>query len=128
VGLYGRVGKNAAGRVLSDPPKKKAHGAPAPAQPKQAHEQKKRADADARKKLREVTARRTRIAALEARIAETEAAIREVEQQMSAPGFYEDRAGAQPVIGRHQALMWQVGNLMNQWEELQSLSDLPTEA
>ena len=58
--------------------------------------------------------------ALEARIAETEAAIREVEQQMSAPGFYEDRAGAQPVIDRHQALMWQVGDLMHQWETLQA--------
>ena len=40
---------------------------------------------------------------------------------MSAPGFYEDRVGAQPVIDRHQALMWQVGDLMHQWEELQSL-------
>ena len=47
---------------------------------------------------------------------------------MAAPGFYEDRAGAQPVIDRHQRLMWQVGELMSQWEELQSLSDQPTEA
>ena len=47
---------------------------------------------------------------------------------MSAPGFYDDRAAAQPVIDRHQALMWQVGDLMHQWEELQSLSDLSTEA
>jgi hypothetical protein len=44
---------------------------------------------------------------------------------MSAPGFYEDRVGAQPVIDRHQSLMWQVGDLMNQWEELHTLSDLP---
>ena len=35
---------------------------------------------------------------------------------MSAPGFYEDRAAAQPVIDRHQALMWEVGDLMHQWE------------
>jgi dihydropyrimidinase len=28
----------------------------------------------------------------------------------------------------NQALMWQVGDLMHQWEELQSLSDLSTEA
>ena len=47
---------------------------------------------------------------------------------MSTPGFYEDRAAAQSVIDRHQALMWQVGELMHQWEELQSLSDLSTEA
>ena len=49
-------------------------------------------------------------------------------QQMSAPGFYEDRAAAQPVIDRHQALMWQVGDLMHQWEELQSAHRPPTEA
>ena len=89
------------------------------------HEQKKRADADIRKRSRDVQARQARIATLEARIAETEAGIREAEQQMSAPGFYDNRAAAQPVIDRHQALMWQVGDLMHQWEELQSLSDLP---
>ena len=43
-----------------------------------------------------------------------------IEQTMAAPGFYDDRAAAQPVIDRHQALMWQVGDLMHQWEELQS--------
>jgi uncharacterized coiled-coil protein SlyX len=68
-------------------------------------------------------ARQQRIESLETRIAETEAAIRELEQQMSTPGFYDDRAAAQPVIDRHQALMWQVGELMNQWEELQSLKE-----
>jgi ATP-binding cassette, subfamily F, member 3 len=98
------------------------------AAPKQNHDEKKRVDAETRKKQKAAGARQARIATLEARIAETEAAIREVEQQMSAPGFYEDRAGAQPVIDRHQSLMWQVGDLMHQWEELQALDDLPTEA
>ena len=93
----------------------------APAPKKQDHDQKKRIDAEARKKQKAAGARQARIATLEARIAETEAAIKEVEQLMSAPGFYEDRTGAQPVIDRHQALMWQVGDLMHQWEELQSL-------
>ena len=37
---------------------------------------------------------------------------------MASPGFYDDRAAAQPVIDRHQALMWQVGDLMHQWEAL----------
>src|SRR4051812_30046909 len=92
---------------------------------KQNHEEKKRLDAEARKRQKAAGARQQRIATLEARIADTEAAIREVEQQMSAPGFYEDRVASQPVIDRHQALMWQVGDLMHQWEELQSL---PTEA
>src|SRR5262249_33592454 len=77
-------------------------------QAKQAHEEKKRADAEARKKARELQARQQRIDSLESRIAETEAAIRELEQQMSAPGFYDDRAAAQPLIDRHQSLMWQV--------------------
>jgi ATP-binding cassette subfamily F protein 3 len=90
---------------------------------KTAHEEKKRADADTRKKSRELQARQQRIESLESRIAETEAAIRDIEQQMSAPGFYEDRAAAQPIIDRHQALMWQVGELMHQWEELQSLKE-----
>ncbi len=39
--------------------------------------------------------------------------------KMSAPGFYDDRDAAKPVIDRHQALMWEVGDLMSQWEALQ---------
>jgi hypothetical protein len=120
----------AVGRVLSDPPKKKGVAPPqqphsAKVAPKQDHDEKKRIDAEVRKKQKAAGARQARIATLEARIADTEAAIREVEQQMSAPGFYEDRTGAQPVIDRHQTLMWQVGDLMNQWEELHTLTDLP---
>ncbi len=97
-------------------------------EPKPSHEEKKRADAEARKKARELQARQQRIDSLESRIAETEAAIRELEQQMSAPGFYDDRAAAQPLIDRHQNLMWLVGDLMNQWEALQALADEPTQA
>jgi ATP-binding cassette subfamily F protein 3 len=95
---------------------------------KQSHEDKKRADAEARKKSRELQARQQRIDSLESRIAETEAAIRELEQQMSAPGFYDDRVAAQPVVDRHQALMWQVGDLMHQWEELQTLVSQPQQS
>jgi len=105
-------------------PLRAAKGASAPAAtPKQSHEEKKRVDAEARKQQKAVQARRDRIASLETRIAETEAAIKELEQAMAAPGFYDDRTAAQPVLDRHQALMWQVGDLMHQWEELQSLSD-----
>jgi hypothetical protein len=42
---------------------------------------------------------------------------------MSAPGFYEDRTAAQGVIDRHQALMWQVGELMHQWEMLAEVAE-----
>jgi ATP-binding cassette subfamily F protein 3 len=87
-------------------------------------EEKKKVDAETRKRSREVQARQARIESLESRIAETESAIRDVEQQMSAPGFYENRAAAQPIIDRHQALMWQVGDLMHRWEKLQSAQDL----
>jgi hypothetical protein len=40
---------------------------------------------------------------------------------MSAPGFYEDRAASQDVLTRHQALMWEVGELMHQWEALSEM-------
>jgi hypothetical protein len=85
---------------------------------------KKRADAEARKLARAAQARRQRIDQLESRIAECEASIREIEARMSAPGFYDDRATAQPVIDEHQALMWKVGDLMHQWEMLQT-EDVP---
>jgi chromosome segregation ATPase len=90
-----------------------------------AHEQKKRADAEIRKQQRAEQARQAEIAALEQSIAECEAAIKELEQTMAAPGFYDDRAAAQPLVDRHQALMWKVGDLMHQWEELQTASSAP---
>jgi ATP-binding cassette subfamily F protein 3 len=86
-------------------------------------EQKKHADADARKREKALRARLERLADLETRIAACESAIRNVEASMSAPGFYENRGAAQPVIDRHQALMWEVGELMRQWEELQNAAD-----
>jgi ATP-binding cassette subfamily F protein 3 len=121
------------GKATQAPAQTKSSAAQPPARAaaaakQQLREDKKKADAESRKRSRELQARQARIESLETRIAETESAIREVEQQMSAPGFYDDRAAAQPVIDRHQALMWQVGDLMHQWEELQSLSDLSTEA
>jgi ATP-binding cassette subfamily F protein 3 len=79
---------------------------------------RKRADAEARKISRAAQARQSQIATLESSIAETEAAIRDLELKMSAPGFYEDRVAAQPIIDQHQALMWKVGDLMHRWEQL----------
>jgi len=88
-------------------------------------EEKKRADAEARKQARAVQARKQRIDQLESRIADCEASIREIERRMAEPGFYGDHAAAQPVIDEHQALMWKVGDLMHQWEMLQA-EDVPT--
>jgi ATP-binding cassette, subfamily F, member 3 len=95
---------------------------PAPKEP--TREERKRADAEARKKSRAEQARRAEIDALEAQISATENAIRDLEQRMAAPGFYDDRTAAQPVIDEHQALMWKVGDLMHRWEELQSAADV----
>jgi hypothetical protein len=41
---------------------------------------------------------------------------------MSVPGFYDDREASKQTIGRHQSLMWEVGDLMAQWEALQDTS------
>jgi ATP-binding cassette subfamily F protein 3 len=84
------------------------------------YDDKKRADADARKARKEADARQKRVSELEARIAKAEAGIKELEARMSAPGFYESHETSKPVIDQHTALMWEVGDLMNQWEALQS--------
>jgi ATP-binding cassette subfamily F protein 3 len=82
-------------------------------------EEKKRQDTEARKARKAEEARRRRIEELEARIAEREGQIKEIEAQMAAAGFYDNHESAKPVIDRHQALMWEVGDLMGQWEALQ---------
>jgi ATP-binding cassette, subfamily F, member 3 len=91
-----------------------------PPKPKIDHAEKKRADAEARREQKAAQAKRARIEELETKIAACENAIKEIEQTMSAPGFYDNREAAQPVIDRHQALMWEVGDLMHRWEELQT--------
>jgi len=106
----------------ADQPAAAPNGKPPVAEP--TREARKRADAEARKKSRAAQAKRAEIEALEAQIAATENAIRDLEQQMAAPGFYDDRASAQPVVDQHQALMWKVGDLMHRWEELQSAADI----
>jgi hypothetical protein len=39
---------------------------------------------------------------------------------MASVGFYDDRAAAETIVSEHRNLMWEVGDLMNQWEALQS--------
>jgi ATP-binding cassette subfamily F protein 3 len=84
------------------------------------YEDRKKREAEARKVKKASDGLKKRIADLEARIAEREEAIRQIEASMSAPGFYNDREAAQPLINKHQTLMWEVGDLMNQWEALQT--------
>jgi ATP-binding cassette subfamily F protein 3 len=119
-----RSGQGAQPSAQSKPAQDRAAGAPHIAAPQAAREQKKHADAEARRHQRADQARRSAIDRLEAKIAETERAIRDIEEKMSASGFYEDRTAAQPIVDRHQALMWEVGDLMHQWEELHAAGDL----
>jgi ATP-binding cassette subfamily F protein 3 len=90
-----------------------------PAIPVSSREDRKREDAERRKKQRANESLRKRIAEMEARIAEREAEVKTLESAMSAEGFFNDPANANAVIGRHKALMWEVGDLIAQWEALQ---------
>jgi ATP-binding cassette subfamily F protein 3 len=85
----------------------------------QDREARKRQEAERRKQQRAAEALQKRIADLEGRIAEREAKVKDLEAAMSAPGFYDDREASRHVIEQHQALMWEVGDLMAQWEALQ---------
>ncbi len=57
------------------------------------------------------------------RVGILERAVKEIEASMAVPGFYDDREASAAAIDRHQALMWEVGDLMHQWEELQIAVD-----
>ena len=94
--------------------------AKAPPPETERYEDRKKREAEARRVKKAADGLRKRIEDLEARIAERETAIKDIEASMSAPGFYDDREAAQPLIDRHQTLMWEVGDLMNQWEALQT--------
>ena len=83
------------------------------------HDERRRAAAEQRKRDHAEKKLQSQIADLETRIAEREQAMKEIEATMSSPGFYDKREDAQPLIDRHQALMWELGDLMHQWEELQ---------
>ena len=83
-------------------------------------EERKRLDAEARKKSKAIASRKAEVDRLEGRVAETEAALRALEARMAAPGFYDDRDAAQKAADEHQALMWKVGELMQRWEDMQA--------
>lgn len=88
--------------------------------PAKSFDERKRDTAEQRKRERAFKALKDRVTDLEARIAEREKAIKDVEVKMSAPEFYTDHEGSKPVLAQHQALMWEVGELLSQWEMLQS--------
>jgi ATP-binding cassette subfamily F protein 3 len=80
---------------------------------------RKREDAERRKRQRAAESLQKRISDLEVRIAEREAQVKELEAAMASPGFYDNRDASKAAADRHQALMWEVGDLIAQWEGLQ---------
>jgi ATP-binding cassette subfamily F protein 3 len=109
-------------------PAAKAAAAPdAPTEPKapsgkSTRDEQRRRNQHDRRQQRAQSAKLKRIDDLERRIADREKDIRDVEGAMAAPGFYDDRDAAQPVITRYEKLMWEVGDLMGQWEALQEVT------
>ncbi|MGH9160211.1 MAG: ABC-F family ATP-binding cassette domain-containing protein [Vicinamibacteraceae bacterium] len=85
-------------------------------------EERKRAEAEARRQRRALEARRARVATLETRITEREQAIRDLEAHMAEPGFYQALDASRAVIEQHHALMWEVGQLLQEWEDLSNES------
>jgi len=135
VGQVGRVGQVGQTRKAEKPATHKApkhsdqRDSPGlPGRRDRDREARKRADSEARRRHRAAQQRQSEIDKLEGKIAACEASIREIEQQMSAPGFYDNRDASQPIIDRHQALMWEVGDLMHQWEQLQQAADVASKA
>ena len=82
-------------------------------------EARKRAETDRKKRQRAHESVQRRILELEARIGERESEVKSLERAMSEPGFYGNHEASRQTIERHQALMWEVGDLMSQWEALQ---------
>jgi ATP-binding cassette subfamily F protein 3 len=112
------------GRPSAGPSSQKgaaAAAAPASKSPEtpDSRESRKKIEAERRRKQRAHESLQRRIVELEGRIAAGEEEIRQLETEMSSPGFYERQESSKPVIDRHQALMWEVGDLMAQWEALQ---------
>jgi ATP-binding cassette, subfamily F, member 3 len=113
-----------AAKPKAESPKPKAQspeqaGPKGPTLPRDDRDARKRQEAERKKQQRAAEALQKRITDLEGRIAEREAKVKDLEATMSAPGFYEDRDASKHVIEQHQALMWEVGDLMAQWEALQ---------
>jgi ATP-binding cassette subfamily F protein 3 len=118
--------RSAPGRAPAPPSKQTQSSKPAraaapatPAAVAQDREARKRLEAERRKKLRAAESLQKRIADLENRIAAREQEVKTLEATMAGAGFFDDPVSSKPVIDRHQQLMWEVGDLMSQWEALQ---------
>ena len=127
-GVGGRgsgIGDQGSGKMQGRTPKPKPQPSARPPIPdprSRDREARKTEQAERRKKQRATESLQKRIADLESRIAEREAQVKELEAAMGAADFYEDRAAATALIDRHQTLMWEVGDLIAQWEALQEFA------
>jgi len=93
--------------------------AAAPPPAAQDREARKKLETERKKKQRAAESLQKRIAELENRIAAHEQEVKTLEAAMAGAGFFDDPVASKPVIDRHQKLMWEVGDLMSQWEALQ---------
>ncbi|MGE3843873.1 MAG: ABC-F family ATP-binding cassette domain-containing protein [Vicinamibacterales bacterium] len=99
------------------PPTAPAGGA-SPATTTPSRDERKRVEAEQRRRKRALDALSAQVATLEATIATRESEMRALQDAMAAPGFYDNHDASKPVLERHQALMWEIGDLMHRWEEL----------
>ena len=81
-------------------------------------DERKRLEAEQRRLRRAWNIHQERVARVESRIAECEREIKALEEAMAKAGFYDDQVTSRPIIDRHQALMWEVGDRMAEWEAL----------
>jgi ATP-binding cassette subfamily F protein 3 len=107
--------------------KDKSTGAPKPAKAA-TEDARKAALADQRRRDRDRKSRQARLADLETRIAAHESAIKALETEMADPSFYQQREAAEARLTRHQSLMWEVGELMQQWEMLSETDESDSRA
>ena len=83
----------------------------------------RRVQPETRRDERRLRTLHARIADLEDRIGEREQRVRTLEARMADPGLYSDEAITKTAVDEHQTLMWEVGDLMNQWEALQNKAE-----
>jgi ATP-binding cassette subfamily F protein 3 len=92
--------------------------ATAPPAPSPDRDERKRLEAEQRRLRRAWESHQERVIRVENRIAECEREIKSLEEAMGKAGFYDDVVTSKPIIDRHQALMWEVGDRMAEWEAL----------
>ena len=100
-------------------PKPSSKGSSPPPKVEPSYDDRKRDSVEKKKRERAWKALKDRVAELEKRIAEREKTIKEVEEKMAAPDFYTNHEKSKPVLAQREALMWEVGELLGQWEMLQ---------